>query len=168
GDDGDQERLNHHADYGVVPDLPALGIDVAGVVEDGDRSLEIAVGRAILAQWYGVDIQRCSVGVEELVVLLSTNGGLLDGPDAAFNFRGKLGGHGDGRAVLVVDGDADEAFAVAEALDNALQFRLCAFAVQAFDGFLQAFGEQLGSALELVATALIVLLDLVDGEDQGD
>src|ERR1035438_3390136 len=70
-------------------------------------------------------------------------------------------------AVGIVDGDAFQALAIAEAFHQALQIAVGAFRHEWLDGLLETFGHELGAFLEFIAAGAAVRLDLVEGEEDG-
>src|ERR1700719_2741638 len=122
---------------------------------------------AVAVKRQGVNVNRRVVDAQELAVTNVAIGSIRGSSGPKLEERSKAGGHREGDAVRVVDGDAFQVFALAEAIYEALQTLVRELLVELrLDRFLEAFGENFRAARDVIAQNAAFGTDLVSGEKQ--
>ena len=115
-----------------------------------------------------VEVHFGLADAEELAPTISLKHGFIEGGQVRIQTRGEVGGHENGMALGVEDGDAFHALAIAEAVEQALQIAMGAFGQKWLHGLLETFGHELGAFFQIVTAGAAVRLDLVESEEDGD
>src|SRR5271157_886250 len=116
----------------------------------------------------GEGIERVTREVKELTGTNVERGGTIGGGGLRVEFVRETGSDRERCAKAIVDGHAEEMFALAVALDDALKVFVAGAARKCFETFLEALGERSGAARKVIAEIAAFRAHLVSGVEKGD